>query len=142
MIEALLDIANSTEKQVRTKSFPADESPLERMSDIETSLAILRGFAEDVAAGETDYPEDMVEALKWATAVLSMTAGLTATKVIPPIFKALTSDKGVSFTGGAAMVPAFCEDMERRIDSRIAEASQDGVVGTPLVDAGDDDVPF
>lgn len=112
------------------------------MSDIETSLAILRGFAEDVAAGETEYPEDMVEALKWATAVLSLTAGLTATKVIPPIFKALTSEKGVSFTRVAAMVPAFCEDMERRIDARLAVASQDGIVGKPLADVGDDDVPF
>lgn len=112
------------------------------MSDIETSLAILRGFAEDVAAGETDYPEDMVEALKWAAAVLSMTAGLTAAKVIPPIFKALTSDKGVSFTVVAAMVPAFCEDMERRIDARLAEASQNKIVEKPRLDVGDDDVPF
>ena len=127
---------------MRTKPFPADECPLDRTSDIETSLAILRGFAEDVAAGETDYPEDMIEALKWATAVLSMTSGLTASKVIPPIFKALTSDKGVSFTRVAAMVPAFCEDMERRIDARIAEASQDGAVRKPFVDVGDDDVPF
>jgi len=127
---------------VQTKPLPADECPLNRMSDIETSLAILHGFSEDVAAGETDYPKDMVEALKWATAVLSMAAGVTATKVIPPIFKALTSNRGVSFTRVAAMVPAFCEDMERRIDARIAKASQDGVVGKPLVDIGDDDVPF
>lgn len=112
------------------------------MSDIETSLAILRGFAEDVAAGGTDYPEDMVEALKWASAVLSMTAGLTAAKVIPPIFKALTSDKGVSFTNVAAMVPAFCKDMAQLISARVAEASRDSVVKSPPVDVGDGDIPF
>jgi hypothetical protein len=112
------------------------------MSDIETSLAILRGFAEDVEAGETEYPEDMVEALKWATAVLSMTAGLTASKVIPPIFTALTCDKDVGFTQVAGMVPAFCKEMERRIDVRLAEASQNHGVQKPLTDVGDDDVPF
>jgi len=127
---------------VRTRLFPVDECPVERMSDIETSLDILRGFAEDVQAGETEYPEDMVEALKWATAVLSVTAGLTASKIIPPIYKALTSDKGVSFRHVAAMVPVFCEEMERCIDVRLAEASRNHSVQKPLVHISDDEMPF
>ena len=127
---------------MQTNISHSDECPLERMSDIETSLSILRGFAEDVAAGETDYPEDMVEALKWATAVLSMTAGLKGANVIPPIFKLLTSDKGVSFTKVAAMVPAFCDDMQRRIDARVAEVPKDNGVTKQLADVRDDEVPF
>jgi len=97
-------------EKVRSKPFPADECPLDRVNDIETSLAILRGFAEDVAAGESGYPTDMVEALKWATAVLSMTAGLTATKVIPPIFKALTLERRCQLQAGRDDSPALLRE--------------------------------
>ncbi|MCU6502243.1 hypothetical protein LPN04_31060 [Rugamonas sp. A1-17] len=112
------------------------------MSAIETSITLLRGFAEDVAAGEDDYPEDMVEVLKGAATFLTIAAGLSATKVTPPIINALTSEKGVSFTKVAAMVPAFCEDMGQRIAARQAEAEQAGVVRKPLVDVDDDNDVF
>jgi len=88
--------------------------------------------------GDGDFPEDMLEALRWATAVLWITSGRVKDGTPPQIYKMIASPKGVSFTQIATIVPAFCDEMEQCIQRRRASALSQCEASSRAMPAPDD----
>lgn len=119
----------------------SDSCPVERGEDIEGALASLEFFVKDVAEGVSDHSPDILEHLKWCVAVLWLTSGAYERNALAPrLFEVINSDKGVSFTKIAELIPAFVKRIlpliDRRTDVELELRTRDT---TPLTD---DELPF
>ena len=120
-----------------SKLSPQDMCPIERAEDIEASISLLRGFASAVEDGDSDFPDDILDGLKWAAAVLWVTSGRVGEGRSPRIYEVMTSPKGVSFNAIAKMIPPFCNEMEECIERRRISAlpqREAAVTSTPAPD--------